>query len=166
MPPGLDRQLVMCTHTFFNCSWVNDTASVKTGAAPDDYTTSVLGNASLTWINQVLESGKDHPPFYAWIGPHAPHLPSTPAPWYADHPIGLLKPPRDDVDPRYSWLGLYFHGASRLHAATPRRVMFFFFSLIFFFLLSSFSVFFPFLFLFLGPRLPHADGCAPIRCYA
>jgi len=23
-------------------------------------------------------------------GPHAPHKPSTPAPWYADHPIGNL----------------------------------------------------------------------------
>lgn len=38
--------------------------------------------------------GKTHPPFYAWIGPHAPHLPSTPAPWYENHPIGLLKAPR------------------------------------------------------------------------
>ena len=81
MPPGLDRQLVMCTHTFVNCAWVNQTDSVFTGDRPEDYTTSVMGNASLAWIKSVMDSGKDHPPFYAWIGPHAPHLPSTPVPW-------------------------------------------------------------------------------------
>jgi len=94
LPPALDRSLVMCTHTFFNCSWVNDSQLLRTGDRPEDYTTSVLGNASVAWIRSVLEMGKTHPPFYAWIGPHAPHLPSTPAPWYSDHPIGLLKAPR------------------------------------------------------------------------
>lgn len=74
--------------------WVNDTELVNTGDRPEDYTTSVLGNASIDWIRSVLSEGKTHPPFYAWIGPHAPHLPSTPAPWYEDHPIGLLKAPR------------------------------------------------------------------------
>ena len=34
-------------------------------------------------------------PFFVWIGPHAPHLPSTPAPWYSTDPIGLLEPPRE-----------------------------------------------------------------------
>lgn len=74
--------------------WVNDSVLTKTGDRPEDYTTSVLGNASVEWIRSVLSSGKTHPPFFAWIGPHAPHLPSTPAPWYLDHPIGLLKAPR------------------------------------------------------------------------
>lgn len=106
IPPGVDRQLVMCTHTFFNCSWVNNTKLFKTGGRPEDYTTSVMGNASIAWIKSVLELGKTHPPFYAWIGPHAPHLPSTPAPWYADHPIGLLKAP---IDVRYNYSAVDHH---------------------------------------------------------
>jgi hypothetical protein len=39
LPPGLDRQLTMCTHTFFNCRWVNDTTLIKTADRPEDYTT-------------------------------------------------------------------------------------------------------------------------------
>ena len=64
-PPGLDRQLVMCSHNYFNNSWVNQSTVVNTGDAPEDYTTSVMGNASVRWIKSVLDSGKDHPPFYA-----------------------------------------------------------------------------------------------------
>lgn len=94
LPPGLDRSLVMCTHTFFNCSWVNDSTLVFTGDEPENYTTSIVGNASVDWLRSVLEMGDTHPPAYLWIGPHAPHLPATPAPWYEDHPIGLLKAPR------------------------------------------------------------------------
>ena len=41
-------------------------------------------------MQHVIESGPDHPPFFVYLGPHAPHKPSTPAPWYADHPIGEL----------------------------------------------------------------------------
>ena len=107
LPPGVDRQVVMCTHTFFDCDWVNDTVLTHTGSAPEDYTTSVMGNASVTWIKSVLDKGKTHPPFFAWIGPHAPHLPSTPAPWYAEHPIGNLKAPT--ADPPYNFSGVDHH---------------------------------------------------------
>ena len=109
LPPGIDKTFVMCTHTFFDCDWVNDTQLVHTGSNASDYTTSVMGNQSVAWIRSVLEQGKTHPPFYAWIGPHAPHLPSTPAPWYSTHPIGLLKPPRADQDPRYNYSGVDHH---------------------------------------------------------
>ena len=61
-----------------------------TGTGAHDYTTSQIGNASLAWIRSVVESGPDHAPFFAWLGPHAPHKPSTPAPWYAEHPVGDL----------------------------------------------------------------------------
>jgi hypothetical protein len=89
LPPGVDRQFMMCTHTFFNCSWADDETVVHTGDAPEDYTTSIVGNKTIDWIKSVVAKGPTHPPFFAWVGPHAPHLPSTPAPWYADHPIGL-----------------------------------------------------------------------------
>jgi hypothetical protein len=55
----------------------------------------------------VLEAGPTHPPFFAWIGPHAPHLPSTPAPWYTDHPVGLHTAPRDT--PYYNYSALDHH---------------------------------------------------------
>eukprot|EP01051_Picozoa_sp_SAG22_P001741 SAG22_NODE_72_length_22344_cov_95.586559_8_plen_259_part_00 len=109
LPPGLDRSFVMCTHTFFNCSWVDDAKLTQTGDVPADYTTSVMGNKSVAWIRQVVEGKPEHPPFYAWIGPHAPHLPSTPAPWYEDHPIGLLKAPREEWSPPYNYSGKDHH---------------------------------------------------------
>jgi len=86
LPPGLDAQFTMCTHTFFDCDWVNSSLPmgqqlVHTGntSTPgcengECYTTSVMGNASVDWIRSVI-ADPSHPPFYAWIGPHAPHLP-------------------------------------------------------------------------------------------
>ena len=93
---------MMCTHTFFNCSWADDEAVVHTGDAPADYTTSIVGNKTMAWLRSVLAKGPTHPPFFAWVGPHAPHLPSTPAPWYADHPIGKIEAPRDTPYYNYS----------------------------------------------------------------
>jgi hypothetical protein len=52
-----------------------------TGDSPDEYTTSLIGNSTLRWIRSVVETGQGHRPFFAWVGPHAPHLPSTPAKW-------------------------------------------------------------------------------------
>jgi hypothetical protein len=55
-----------------------------------DYTTPQIGNASIAFMAHVIESGLEHPPFFVYLGPHAPHKPSIPAPWYADNPIGDL----------------------------------------------------------------------------
>ena len=60
----------------------------------------------------MVETGPDHPPFFAYLGPHAPHKPSQPAPWYADHPIAntpLVK------GPYYNYL------ATGKHAFLPRE---------------------------------------------
>lgn len=100
-PPYLDRFLIMCNHNFFKERWADssdpnrsDNESVainQTGIAPSDYTTSQIGNASLAWIRSVIErGGESHPPFFVWLGPHAPHKPSTPPQWYENHPIGHL----------------------------------------------------------------------------
>ena len=49
------------------------------------YQTTQIGNRTLRWlddaIEDVRESGK---PFFAFVGPHAPHYPAQPAPWYED----------------------------------------------------------------------------------
>lgn len=53
-----------------------DVPVVSAGA---NYTTAVVGNASISWIKQAGS------PFFAYIAPKAIHEPFNPAPWYADH---------------------------------------------------------------------------------
>lgn len=91
MPSGWDNYQVMCKPSFYNQRWNINGKNVTTGSAPADYTTSVMGNASVAWIKALL-ANPDHPPFFAAVGPHAPHLPSTPAPWYAGT-LGALRAP-------------------------------------------------------------------------
>jgi N-acetylglucosamine-6-sulfatase len=108
---SVDRMFVMCIHSFYNESWVDQgaidsprgLALNRTGDRPEEYTTSLIGNTTLRWIKSIVEEGRSggssgrsgssgstatHRPFFAWIGPHAPHLPSTPAHWYLDNPVG------------------------------------------------------------------------------
>ena len=50
--------------------------------AADDYSTSVIGNVSVAWIESVSTGAR---PFFAYIGVKAAHEPFTPAPWYAEY---------------------------------------------------------------------------------
>lgn len=50
--------------------------------APENYTTALVGNYSISWIKRVAKQGK---PFLAYIAPKAAHEPFNPAPWYRDH---------------------------------------------------------------------------------
>ena len=63
-------------------------------------------------MQSVIETGPDHPPFFVYLGPHAPHKPSTPAPWYADHPVGDTP---IDKGPYYNYL------ATGKHAFLPHE---------------------------------------------
>lgn len=50
------------------------------------YQTVQLGNRTLDWLDALHErrrqrTGGDEP-FFAYVGPHAPHYPAQPAPWY------------------------------------------------------------------------------------
>ncbi len=63
------------------------------GDAPSDYDTAVVGNATLSWLKEVAVGG-DAAPFVSFVSMHAPHLPATPAPWYADAPIPTPLAPR------------------------------------------------------------------------
>merc|ERR1719171_617172 len=89
-PHGLDRGLIMCNEEFYNQEWNNVTLTpngvlhnlVHTGSRPEDYTTTVAGNATLDFIKAVVGEGPGHAPFFAYFGPHAPHLPSTPPPYH------------------------------------------------------------------------------------
>ena len=46
-----------------------------------NYTTAVVGNASMAWIRKVVKEDPDTP-FFAYIAPKAAHEPFNPAPWY------------------------------------------------------------------------------------
>jgi N-acetylglucosamine-6-sulfatase len=52
---------------------------------------------TLAWLNRVAPaSAAGGAPFFAYLGPHAPHFPAEPAPWYADAPLpseGAPRPP-------------------------------------------------------------------------
>jgi N-acetylglucosamine-6-sulfatase len=43
------------------------------------YQTSQIGNRTQRWLEEVLGGPK---PVFAYLGPHAPHYPAQPAPWY------------------------------------------------------------------------------------
>jgi len=44
------------------------------------YQTSQIGNRTLSWLDTAIQGDA---PFFAYVGPHAPHFPAMPAPWYA-----------------------------------------------------------------------------------
>lgn len=102
---GIDRSFIMCTVAFYNAKWTNFTtvngtregSVIASGSKPEDYTTSMIGNASLTWIKDVISQGADHKPFFAFLGPHAPHLPSTPPPYAVDPAIAKIPAPKDPM---------------------------------------------------------------------
>jgi N-acetylglucosamine-6-sulfatase len=59
------------------------------------YQTTQIGNRTLRWLKtavdeSLMDGSNGGRPFFAYIGPHAPHFPAQPAPWY-EHAY-------DDVD--------------------------------------------------------------------
>jgi N-acetylglucosamine-6-sulfatase len=61
---------------------VDDSPSFQT---PDgSYTTAVVGNLSVAWIEAHVAVAPEVP-FFAHIAPKAPHESFMPAPWYVDH---------------------------------------------------------------------------------
>ena len=56
------------------------------------YTTSIIGNKSIAWLNRIADSEK---PFMLTVAPKAPHVPSTPASWYKNE-YNNMSAPRDD----------------------------------------------------------------------
>ena len=99
----VDRSFIMCDPSFYNQTWANFTGvdgNVYTsGDSPEDYTTSMIGNASVSWIRSVVE---DEKPFFAFVGLHAPHLPSTPPPYGVDPNLKNVSVPRDPIWNRLS----------------------------------------------------------------
>eukprot|EP00035_Acanthoeca_spectabilis_P029046 m.473052 g.473052 ORF g.473052 m.473052 type:complete len:257 (+) comp33670_c0_seq1:367-1137(+) len=76
-----DRFMSMCSQEYFNEVWNDDGVSNRTGSAPSEYTTSIIGNVTLEWLKTTVDDSR---PFLAYVAPKCPHTPYTPAPWYAD----------------------------------------------------------------------------------
>ena len=87
-PPGFDAWLANDGGDYiaprFQSKGIDGLADgwVQFSAAPVNYSTAVVGNASVAWIQKVAGRGR---PFLAYIAPKAAHEPFNPAPWYADH---------------------------------------------------------------------------------
>ena len=62
------------------------------------YQSTQLGNRTLRWLDSVLEKDGEERPFFAYIGPHAPHFSAQPAPWY-EHAFDHISAP---VTPNYN----------------------------------------------------------------
>ena len=83
---GVDRMFAMCKAQYVNQSWIDKGAPDspasgrrQTGDSPGEYTTSLVGNATLKFIQSVLAEDGDRRPFFAWIGVHAPVRPAKAA---------------------------------------------------------------------------------------
>ena len=59
-------------------------ADGKLNTRHDEYSTSVIGNATAAWVRHVVSHVPEGRPFFAMMAPKAPHEPFMPAEWYAD----------------------------------------------------------------------------------
>ena len=130
-PVGVDRWLVNGGGNYHNpsFSWASSgvgepqTVTFDNCTDPDKqqqpqpcYSTSVIGNASLTWIQDHLHNSKNAAkPFFAYISVKAPHIQdgpgfpvAIPAPWYTTTEVANHQAPRtpnyNASCPNHHWL--------------------------------------------------------------
>ena len=101
--PGFDDYMTMCNdNRYFKNVFTMPDKIYMSGTAPEDYLTSLIGNATVKFVEDSL---KNNTPFFAYVAPHAPHVPATPAPWYQDV-FADKKAPRT---PNYNYSALDHH---------------------------------------------------------
>jgi N-acetylglucosamine-6-sulfatase len=109
VPPGWDRWVAFTSQTgqggYYDWSVSVDGEVVEYGNDPQDYSTDVLGQYAVDFIDSTPE---DEPLFLVYT-PKAPHLPSTPAPRHLDEFKDLppWRPPshnEPDVSDKPSWV--------------------------------------------------------------
>lgn len=82
-----DDFFVMCEEVrYYNMTYNSNGKIITTGDAPTDYLTSVIGNRTMQWLDNVTANGNPTP-WIGYVALHAPHLPATPAPWYLNAPL-------------------------------------------------------------------------------
>ena len=75
VPEGWGDYFAMCNPAFYKEKWATMNGTLTTGSSPTDYTTSLVGNKTMAFLERVVGMGPTHPPFFAYVAPHAPHLP-------------------------------------------------------------------------------------------
>lgn len=84
---------------YYNNSYNDNGKTRKYGDTPADYMTSTIGNRSIAFIKNSISQKK---PFFAYIAPHASHMPTTVAPWYLNATLPSYRAPRT---PQYNFSG-------------------------------------------------------------
>ena len=85
-PPGWNMFYGMCDQAstpygaYYNMTWVDSVAGAitYTGDDPTNYTTSLVGNRTVEFIETATA------PFFVAAAVRAPHAPQLPPPWYKD----------------------------------------------------------------------------------
>ena len=114
--PGFDDYLTMCNdNRYFKNTFTKNGKPFESGTDPKDYLTSLIGNATVEFVQKALENDE---PFFAYVAPHAPHVPATPAPWYQNKFSGL-KAPRT---PNYNYSALDHHYVIRSQPPIDEKV--------------------------------------------
>lgn len=75
---------------FPNGSSFVETLSTATPEFGTTYQTTQIGNRTLRWLDEAADGAR---PFFAYVGPHAPHYPAEPAPWHR-HAFDSISAPR------------------------------------------------------------------------
>jgi len=118
VPSDLSYVHLMCDDNLYFGNSFNVNGTMQT-VADDVYLTNVIGNSSLTW----LESLPEGQPFFAYIAPHAPHVPATAAHEYENAPL-----PEGDAAPRtpnWDWGTRHHHWlVSEKEPLTPALIKF------------------------------------------
>ena len=82
---GWDELRAMCVTAYYDIPWVTEQGTVVyTGAQPANYSTSLVGNWTVDFIQRHAAAARGGKPFFVSAATRAPHGPQTPAPWYAD----------------------------------------------------------------------------------
>src|SRR5262245_29883075 len=103
--PGWDEWHVFKNVAYFNYTLVENGALVSFGSADADYSTDVLRDRAVQFI-QNAPAGQ---PFFLYFAPKAPHAPATPAPRHAGSFSGIppWRPPNyneADVSDKPAWV--------------------------------------------------------------
>lgn len=126
-PPGVDRWFINGGGEYLNPSFTSaepgveptelhfNNCTLPNGDSIDCYSTSVIGNVSLSWISDQVKSDKSRP-FFGYIAVKAPHIQdgpgfpqSIPAPWYINATLSgrshAPRTPNYNVScPNHHWL--------------------------------------------------------------
>jgi arylsulfatase A-like enzyme len=75
IPPGWNHWSAFADAAYYHYTLNTDGIDQQYGNRPQDYSTTVLGNQAVSFIN----SGHSGNPFFLWFAPYGPHEPAIPA---------------------------------------------------------------------------------------